>query len=40
MPGETGINVMELLLGLILAVLAVELIAKGLGETFPGLLKQ
>jgi multiple antibiotic resistance protein len=39
MLGETGMNVMERLMGLILAVIAVELIVKGLGEAFPGLMK-
>jgi MarC family membrane protein len=37
--GETGMSVMERLMGLILAVIAVELITTGLGEVFPGLLK-
>jgi MarC family membrane protein len=37
--GETGMNVMQRLMGLILAVIAVEFIIAGLSEAFPGLLK-
>ena len=36
--GKTGINVMTRLLGLILAALAVEVMAEGLGQLFPGLV--
>jgi multiple antibiotic resistance protein len=36
--GTTGINIVNRLMGLILAALAIELIAKGLGELFPKLL--
>lgn len=36
--GRTGINVMTRLLGLILAALAVEVMAEGLGQLFPGLV--
>ncbi|WP_370680662.1 MarC family protein [Comamonas sp. GB3 AK4-5] len=36
--GKTGINVMTRLMGLILAALAVEVMAGGLGKIFPGLL--
>lgn len=36
--GKTGINVMTRLMGLILAALAVEVMAEGLGKLFPGLL--
>ena len=35
--GKTGINVMTRLLGLILAALAVEVMAEGLGKLFPAL---
>jgi len=37
--GESGMSVMERLMGLILAVIAVELITTAVGEMFPGLLK-
>ncbi len=33
--GKTGINVMTRLMGLILAALAVEVMADGLGKLFP-----
>jgi multiple antibiotic resistance protein len=33
--GKTGINVMTRLMGLILAALAVEVMAEGLGKLFP-----
>jgi multiple antibiotic resistance protein len=33
--GRTGINVMTRLMGLILAALAVEIMAEGLGKLFP-----
>ena len=33
--GRTGINVMTRLMGLILAALAVEVMASGLGKLFP-----
>ena len=36
--GQTGINVMTRLMGLILAALAVEVMSDGLGKLFPGLL--
>jgi len=36
--GTTGINIVTRLMGLILAAMAVEFIAKGLGELFPKLL--
>jgi multiple antibiotic resistance protein len=36
--GKTGINVMTRLMGLILAALAVEVMAEGLGKLFPLLL--
>lgn len=36
--GQTGINVMTRLMGLILAAIAVEVMADGLGTLFPGLL--
>jgi multiple antibiotic resistance protein len=35
--GQTGINVMTRLMGLILAALSVEVIAKGLVQLFPAL---
>ncbi len=35
MLGKTGINVMTRLMGLILAALAVEVMANGLGKLFP-----
>lgn len=37
--GKTGINVMTRLMGLILAALAVEVMADGLGKLFPGWLR-
>ena len=37
--GKTGINVMTRLMGLILAALAVEVMADGLGKLFPLLMK-
>ncbi|GAB4208834.1 MAG: YchE family NAAT transporter [Tibeticola sp.] len=37
--GKTGINVMTRLMGLILAALAVEVMADGLGKLFPGLMR-
>lgn len=37
--GKTGINVMTRLMGLLLAALAVEVMAEGLGQLFPGLLR-
>jgi multiple antibiotic resistance protein len=37
--GKTGINVMTRLMGLILAALAVEVMADGLGKLFPILMK-
>ena len=37
--GRTGINVMTRLMGLILAALAVEVMADGLGKLFPLLMK-
>jgi multiple antibiotic resistance protein len=37
--GKTGISVMTRLMGLILAALAVEVMAKGLGTLFPALLR-
>jgi multiple antibiotic resistance protein len=33
--GQTGINVLTRLMGLILAALAVEVMAEGLGKLFP-----
>ncbi|HAJ13944.1 MAG TPA: hypothetical protein DCM06_15485, partial [Comamonadaceae bacterium] len=36
--GKTGINVMTRLMGLILAALAVEVMAEGLGKLFPVLV--
>lgn len=36
--GHTGINLMAWLMGLILAALAVEVMADGLGKLFPRLL--
>jgi multiple antibiotic resistance protein len=38
--GKTGINVMTRLMGLILAALAVEVMADGLGKLFPVLRNQ
>jgi multiple antibiotic resistance protein len=37
--GKTGINVMTRLMGLILAALAVEVMADGLGTLFPALAR-
>jgi multiple antibiotic resistance protein len=37
--GKTGINVMTRLMGLILAALAVEVMADGLGKLFPALMR-
>ncbi|AEH45763.1 multiple antibiotic resistance (MarC)-related protein [Thermodesulfatator indicus DSM 15286] len=37
--GRTGTNLFVRIMGLILAVISVEYMAKGLGELFPGLLK-
>ncbi len=36
--GETGMSIMERLMGLILAVIAVELVTTAIGEMYPGLL--
>jgi multiple antibiotic resistance protein len=37
--GRTGMNVVTRLMGLLLTSIAVEFIAKGLGELFPVLVK-
>ena len=37
--GETGMSILERLMGLILAVIAVELVTTAIGEMYPGLLK-
>ena len=36
--GKTGIHVVTRLMGLIIAAISIEMIARGLGELFPGLL--
>jgi multiple antibiotic resistance protein len=37
--GQTGINVMTRLMGLVLAAIGVEIMADGLGKLFPALLR-
>lgn len=36
--GRTGINIITRLMGLVLAAIAIEFIATGLSDLFPGLL--
>ncbi len=38
--GKTGINIVTRLMGLILAAIAVEIIAGGIGKLFPGLIQR
>ncbi|MEM5788088.1 MAG: MarC family protein [Syntrophobacteraceae bacterium] len=38
--GKTGINILTRLMGLILAAIAVEIIASGLGQLLPGLMRK